>query len=167
MINSDRSWLVSLEAKSGLAEKPSSFTFPQANVEVEEFVFQRYDDADLAVADATIDLKASYGKRSSAKTVWAVIGILSFGVAILVGVIGYWRRAPTVEEKPETLISENMSPFAAISLLQDIYDSDGISIERKNELAKTITNLEAHYFGFEHSDSKPNVVEELQKWTRS
>jgi len=166
-INSDRSWLVSLEAKPGLAEKPSSFEFPQANVEVEEFIYQRYDDADLAVAEATINLNASYGERSSAKTVWAVIGILSFGVAILVGVIGYWRRTPASHEKHEAVLSENMSPFAAISLLQDIYDSDGISADRKIELADTITNLEAHYFGFEPSDSKPNVVEELQKWTRS
>jgi hypothetical protein len=166
-INSDRSWLVSLEAKPGLDQKPTKFTFPQSKVEVEEFIFQRYDDADLALAEATVDLNASYGKRSSAKTVWAVIGILSFGLAILVGVIGYWRRAPDSQEKHRTVLPEDMSPFAAISMLQDIYDSDGISSDRKSELATTITNLEAHYFGFEPSDANPNIMEELQKWTSS
>jgi hypothetical protein len=60
-----------------------------------------------------------------------------------------------------------MSPFAAISMLQDIYDSEGISSDRKSELATTITNLEAHYFGFEPSDANPNIMEELQKWTSS
>lgn len=166
-INSDRSWLVSLEAKPELAEKPATFSFPQANVEIEDLIFQRYNDADLAVAEATIKLNADYGKRSSAKTIWAVIGILSFGVAILVGVIGYRRRTPEAQENREIVLTENISPFAAISMLQDIYDSDGVSDERKSELATTITKLEAHYFGFKPSESKPNVVEELQKWTRS
>ncbi len=164
-INSDRSWLVSLEAKPGLAEKPTTFSFPQQNVEVDEFIFQRYNDADLAIAEATIDLNANYGKRSSAKTVWAVIGILSFGLAILVGVIGYRRRTPESPEKRQTVLAEDMSPFAAISMLQNIYDSDRISSDRKGELATTITNLEAHYFGFEASDASPNIMEELQKWT--
>ena len=103
-INSDRSWLVSLEAKPGLDQKPTKFTFPQSKVEVEEFIFQRYDDADLALAEATVDLNSSYGKGSTAKTVWTVIGILSFGLAILVGVIGYWRRTPDSQEKHRTVL---------------------------------------------------------------
>ena len=166
-INSDRSWLVSMKAIPALAEKPATFSFPQANVEIEDLIFQRYNDADLAVAEATVELNANYEKRSSAKTVWAVIGILSFGVAILVGVIGYRRRTPESQEKREIVLTGGMSPFAAISMLQDIYDSDGVSNERKSELATTISRLEAHYFGFEPSGAKPNVVEELQKWTSS
>lgn len=166
-IKSDRSWLVSLEAKSGLTEKPTTFKFPQANAEVKELIFQRYNDADLAISEATIVLNATYGERSSADIVWVVIGVVSFGFAILIVFIGYRRRTPISQENRKTFIAENMSPFAVISMLQDIYDSEGISNDRRGELATTITNLEAHYFGFEASDLTPNLMEELQKWSAS
>lgn len=165
-INSERTWLVSLEAKPGLSVKPKSFEFPQSELELNEMVFQRYIDADLASVEATVNLEARYGKPNYTLLIWIGIGAVLIGF-LFIGFVVWLATRKVKDSSPSNLeFYNNLSPFAAISLLQDIHANNGLSDGKKAELASAIDRLEAHYFGQTDDVSDPDIVSEVKKWTR-
>ncbi len=165
-ISSERSWVVSLEAKPGLVAKPKLFEFPQSELELDEMVFQRYVDADLASVEPTVRLEASYGKTDYTRMIWLGVGAGLAGLFVIGLVIWLIKRPRKEEASTRFVIDSSLSPFAAISLLQEIYANNGFNDRKKDELANAIDRLEAHYFGQAESGSNPDIVSEVKKWTK-
>ena len=73
---SERLWTLELRARDGLAALPTEFAFPQPKpgLPTKEVVFQRYDDADMAVAGPVVALEARYGEAEPANPwlAWAL-----------------------------------------------------------------------------------------------
>ena len=165
-IISDRNWVVSLEAKKGLPAKPTAFNFPVPNIELKEVVYQRYVDADLAIVTPSISLEEKYGKTSYGWIIGliAAVGLLAFLVVGLIIWFATRSGKSTREAQPE--LNGNLSPFAAISLLQDIYSNNGLNETKKVELKQSINRLEEHYFGKHNGDESPDLASEVKKWTK-
>lgn len=169
-INSERSWLVSLVAKTDLAAKPKSFEFPQPVLDVEEMVFQRYVDADLASVDAIVDLESSYGKPNYTRTILLAVAGGLMGLLVIGFLIWLARRPAKPSSQSRFEVDANLSPFVAISMLQEIQANNGLSDGKKNELAEAIDRLETYYFGQTDeesvAESDPDIVFEVKKWTK-
>ncbi len=165
-INSERTWMVSLEAKPDLPTKPTTFEFPQPTIELSESVFQRYVDADLASVSGIVNLEEKYGKQSYAWIIYPLVGGGLF-LILLIGLTIYFMRQPKKEPPKSPLdFDNNLSPFAAISLLQEIHANNGLSDVKKHELAAAITRLESHYFGQPEETSPPDLTGEVKKWAK-
>ena len=163
---SERNWIVSLEARKDLAEKPITFNFPQPEVDLNEVVYQRYVDADLANATPVISLEEEYGKPNYgflALIAAAGLGLLLLTVGLIVWLV---RRSRKPMGQTRIEIQKDLSPFAAISLLQDIYSNNGLSESKKGELKQAIDRLEEYYFGEQTLAEVPDLNNEVDKWTR-
>jgi hypothetical protein len=165
-INSERTWVVSLQAKPGLPTKPKTFEFPKPDVEITEAVFQRYVDADLASVDGTVNLEEKYGKQSYAWITYLVVGLLLLGLLILGTLVYFLTRPNTQPTKSRLDVGEDLSPFAAITLLQDIQANNGLSEGKREELAAVIDRLEAHFFGQATGFDEPDLASEVKKWAK-
>ena len=158
--------MVSLQAKPDLPAKPKSFAFPEPNVETSESVYQRYVDADLATVKANVDLQEKYGKTSYAWLIYPIIGAVLVGLLFL-GLLIYMLTRPKKEKKKSRFnLDEDLSPFAAISLLQEIHADRGLSEKKKDELALTIDRLESHFFGDSQEPADPDLQGEVKKWAK-
>jgi hypothetical protein len=165
-INSERTWLVSLEAEQGLPSKPKTFEFPKPDVELSEAAYQRYVDADLASVEGVVNLEEKYGKPSYAWIYYTGIGLFLFCLAVLGLIVFFLTRPPKALAKSRLDLGEDLSPFAAISLLQDIHTNNGLSEGKRDELAAAIHRLEAHFFGQSESVDDPDLVGEVKKWAK-
>ncbi|MEM7456089.1 MAG: hypothetical protein AAF456_17200 [Planctomycetota bacterium] len=169
VIMSERTWVVSYEAKESLTERPEEFSFPVPDIEVTEVAYQRYDDADLVNVESTISLEERY-----AKTNYWILGLIAAGGLALIGaMIGLFvviSRPQTQQSAGGIQVEDNPSPFKAISLLEDIRDNNGLSEDGKHQLGETINRLERYYFGDEterHDTAEPDLSAELRKWLSS
>ena len=163
-IVSERVWTVNLAAKDGLAENPTAFTFPVAQIDAAENVFQRYVDADLEEVEANVSLEATYGED---RVVWPWIVA---GVAFLIAVAGVCIAlllTPTdVQQQTHSLnIPDELTPFTVLGLLKQIQANNGMTAEKKRQLAASISELEAHYF-VEPSAEEPNLKRIVEDWLR-
>jgi tetratricopeptide (TPR) repeat protein/uncharacterized membrane protein YqjE len=162
----DRNWIVSFQAKPGLMEKPGRFAFPQPGFELQEVSYQRYVDADLATVEPVINLEEDYAETNYG----LIAGMVALGLMALVmlTVLLIWAfnrlRKPGQESK--VVVPQELSPFAAISLLQDIHANNGLSEKKKAELKQAIDRLEQHYFGEHPNRESPDLNSEVTKWTR-
>ena len=155
-IVSERSWLVSLRGREGLAALPKQFEFPTAKVVAKEMTYQRYVDADLVAVEKTASLDGQYGETSRS-WIWILLGFVA-----LAGV-GWWVYRKTEsqaaeEESWDFELPKRVTPFTVIGLLKDIESNNGFTKATKKELAKSITRLERFYF----SDAK-GAEPDLQK----
>ena len=165
-VQSERTWMVSLQAKPDLPAKPESFVFPEPTVETSESVFQRYVDADLATVEANVDLQEKYGETSYAWLIYPIVGAVLVGLLFL-GLLVYLLTRPKKEKKKSRFnLDGELSPFAAISLLQEIHADSGLSDKKKDELALTIDRLESHFFGDSQESADPDLQGEVKKWAK-
>lgn len=165
-INSQRNWLVSLEAKPGLNRRPKQFEFPLAEAEMSDMVYQRYVDADLASVESVVNLEENYAKPNYTRWIWGIVGLIVLGLA-LIGLLIWLLRKPAQQTSQSRFeISPDLSPFAAISLLQDIQANNGLDDSMQGELSAAIDRLEAHYFGMQEDELEPDIVSEVRKWTK-
>lgn len=165
-IISERSWLVSLEAKPGLG-KPSQFNFPTVLVDTEDITYQRYVDADLVSVTADIELEEKYGSPNY--KMWGVLGGVGLlGLLLFGGAFAWLSRPPKNRERKSYKIDENPSPFSTISLLQDIQRNNGLTERKKEQLGQSINRLEQYYFGSENGNQgpEPDLAAEIRKWTK-
>lgn len=166
IVNSERTWMVSLEAKPGLPAKPKTFEFPTPNVEVTEAVYQRYVDADLASVDETVNLEERYGKPSYSWLIYSLVGLFVFGL-FAVGLVVFVLTRPEKQAAVSRFdLGDDVSPFAAISLLQDIQANNGLDDNKKAELDAAINRLESHFFGQTNGADEPDLAGEVKKWSR-
>jgi len=160
-ITSERLWVVTLQAKENLPERPKEFQFASAKLPVEEMLYQRYDDADLIEATELISLEQSYGDPNN--------NVLWVSLATLLGVVGLGfvlryalrRRVPVAEARFQ--VPEQVTPFTVLGVLRDIQHNNGLEADRRTELAESISRLERHYFQGSET-SEPDLLEIVRTW---
>jgi hypothetical protein len=163
VVVTERSWMVTMHAQQGLPERPTAFQFGEPKLDVEEIVYQRYDDADLLAVDREISLLEQYGETSYA-WMWPVFGLLAAGVALVVVVVSASRRAPQIEV-PRLELPDSITPFTVLGLLRQIERNNGFDGNGKQELATCINRLEQHFF-FRIDDDEPDLKEIAANWIR-
>jgi len=157
----ERSWMISLEGRAGLAKLPTSFAFGTSKVEGAELDFQRFVDADLAKAEPVVSLEQRYGTR---RPVWPKIaGFGAAGVVLVVGVVLLLRRRPRRVEVGRFQRPASVTPFTTIALLQDIARDAPFRDGEREELDAQIDALERYYFVEEEGDA-PDLDSIVTSW---
>ena len=159
-ILSERTWSLTLKAKSGLESLPTSFDFAKPRLELAGDEHFRYQDADLVSVPATVALERNYG---SVRRTW--IWWLAGALALAAGAFFALRRL----RKPETRSAarfqapETLTAFTVLGLLRDIERNDGLAPQEKGDLRAEIERIEAHYFG-ERSGEAPDLGRIASSW---
>jgi hypothetical protein len=163
VVVSERTWMVTMQAQEDLPQRPTAFQFGETKLDVEEAIYQRYDDADLLAVEREISLIEEYGETSYA-WILPVAAVLLTCVVLVVGLLLTARRAPqTVESRFE--LPESVTPFTVLGLLRQIERNNGFDGNRKQELATCINRLEEHYFVHGNGD-EPNLEEIADAWVQ-
>jgi hypothetical protein len=162
-IVSERSWLVTLKAKDGLAQAPKTFRFASSKVDDAEMTYQRYQDADLANATPEVSLEHNYGSASHAWLYWLAAGVLAALALATILVITLRRRAP--KEASTWKVPETLTPFTVLGLLRRIQEKNGMDHAGKEELAHSIAVVERRYFSME-GEGMPDLKSLAEDWVR-
>jgi hypothetical protein len=159
-ILSERTWSLTLKAKTGLESLPTSFAFAKPRLELAGDEHFRYQDADLVSVPATVALERNYG--SVRRTwIWWLLG----GLALAGGAFFALRRM----RKPETRSAarfqapETLTAFTVLGLLRDIERNNGLAPQEKSSLRAEIDRLETHYFG-EAGETAPDLGRIATDW---
>ncbi len=163
VVVSERTWMVTFQALDDLSELPKTFRFPEAKLDIDELVYQRYDDADLLAVESTIDLEERYGAVSYA-WVWFLAGIVLVGAGILFFGLRAARRRPA-KERSSFEMPESLTPFTLLGRLRDIQQNNGLGDDGKQELAASIGRLEEHFF-LRGDTEAPDLQEIGESWIR-
>lgn len=162
VVLSERTWLVSMNAKPDLPAKPSEFRFGEPKTEAAETVYQRYNDADLLSVSQVISLDEEYGE-TSLSSLWVVGVVAILALAALAVMLVWTRRKPTVEVAGYAMPSD-LTPFTVLGLLRQIERNNGFNSSGKQELSSSINRIEAYFFGA--AGEEPDLEEIAASWIR-
>ncbi len=162
-VTSDRTWLVTMQAKPGLAQAPTRFQFAACRVPESSVMFQRYVDADLASVGRQIELEERYPVEDSRLATIAMIGLPL--LALAAGLVWFMRRPRAEREVSGYQLPEQLTPFTVLGLLKDIERTNGLNPDGRQELAASIHRLEDYYFS-EASGDEPDLVGIATTWVR-
>lgn len=157
----ERQWMIRLQARPELTERPKSFAFPAPNESVKKVVYQRYQDADLASVGPDVILMAAYGNPSSGWPWMLLILILVLGVGY-----GFYRMDLKGEPEiasAEILLPDPLTPFTALGVLKKIQSDADISEDEKLELSVLMSSLEDQFFSPD-AKSDQDLKEVLMPW---
>jgi hypothetical protein len=159
-ILSERTWTLTMKAKQGLEQLPSSFAFAAPKVELAGDEHFRYVDADLATVGPTVELERSYGKTKKTWIWWLA------GSVVLLGA-GAWaaRKLARTETKAEARFRTpaSITPFTVLGLLREIEQNNGLAPAAKTELRSEIVRIESHFFG-QPDESEPDLEGIATTW---
>ncbi|HAH49578.1 MAG TPA: hypothetical protein DCM07_33020, partial [Planctomycetaceae bacterium] len=160
-INSERLWLVSMEARPDLTRHPETFSFGLPKQEDHEVTYQRFEDADLVSVEPDIMLQQEYGTPEKS---WMVPASVVFAVLILLVIIYRLiaRKAPVVTSA-RYQVPEKITPFTVLGLLKDIERTNGLSPTGKQELGVSISRLEHYYFETPEGE-EPDLNAVVHRW---
>jgi hypothetical protein len=126
-------------------KQPETFAFAAPAVEAGEVVYQRYNDADLKTEGQTVQLTSRYAESLSWQRYWpwglgglAALGLLGWGIRSAL------RSGKTIAKARE--LPEELTPFQAIQLLQDVERNSRLDSAARADLRKTIADLELRFF---------------------
>ncbi|MEM1443302.1 MAG: hypothetical protein AAGF67_13225, partial [Verrucomicrobiota bacterium] len=157
VVLSERDWIVELMATETLEGESGSFTFASAVADDTQMTFQRYVDADLAGVAATVSLEEEYSSGNLTWVVWAIVALLG---CTAVGLLLRNSRKEEHDEKESRFrIPEPLTPFTVIGLLQEIDAHNGLNETQREELRKTVGDIEEKCFG----KDEPADAAELKK----
>ncbi|MCB1096958.1 MAG: hypothetical protein KDN22_15390 [Verrucomicrobiae bacterium] len=162
----ERNWMVELKAKAGLEKQPTTFQFATAKAETEEFVFQRYQDADLASATQVISLEQRYGEPQS-DWIW---GASVAGFILIMSIAGFFvlRGTPgrDIDDPTGYRIPDEITPFSIVTLLRRIHSDAKLSDNDRSELGQSIAELERHFFNRGSDAASPDLKAIAENWIR-
>lgn len=163
----ERNWMIELKAKEDLKSSPTTFEFAKAKTDTEEFVFQRYQDADLATASPKISLEQQYGEPPNN---W-IRGTLIFAAMIVLAIAVYRilfanQGGDTAEETAAFQIPNEVTPFSIVTLLRRIHADANLPEEEQIELGHSIAELERHFFNRQTATEEPNLKAIAENWIR-
>ena len=145
VVLSERGWVLHLKSDPASKRPPETFAFAAPAVEAGEVVYQRYNDADLKTESQTVQLTSRYGGSVSWRHYWpwalgglAALSLMGWGLR---SALRSTKAASQVRELPEEL-----TPFQAIQLLQDLERSSRLDPAVRADLKKTIADLEFRFF---------------------
>lgn len=140
----ERQWMIRLQARPELTERPKSFAFPEPRKSVTEVVYQRYQDADLASVGPEVILMAAYGDPASGWQWILLILILVVGVGY-----GCYRMGTGIEPLAQAtglVMPDPLTPFTALGILKKIQTDTDLSDEELLELSSVMKSLENRFF---------------------
>lgn len=160
-IDSERIWMVSMEARPDLTKHPEAFTFGLPKNEEHEVTYQRFDDADLVSVEPEIKLQQEYGTPEQS---WVMPILGGLAALLVLGII-----IKLVTQKTDTIstaryqMPEHVTPFTVLGLLKDIERNNGLSPAGKQELGTYITRLEHYYFEAPEGE-EPDLTAVARRW---
>ena len=159
-ILSERTWSLTLKARSGLEALPTSFAFGKPKLELAGDEHFRYVDADLVSVPATVALERNYGSVRRTWIWWVIAGF----VVALGGLYGL-RKLGKTEKRVEARFRtpESITPFTVLGLLRDIERNNGLAPQEKHDLRAEIERIEAHYFG-DPAGAAPDLGSVATNW---
>ena len=166
VVVSDRLWTVTLRDKQATAEGDRQFMFASAKVPLQEEIWQRYDDADLVAVEQSVTLQEKYDQPDRTGQ------FVALGLALLVVPCGllFWYlrrgRQEQVVTSERFVVPAEATPFNVLSLLKNIEQNNGLSVDKQQELATSINRLERHFFADEKEVEVPDLQELAQTWVR-
>ncbi len=163
-VRSERIWMVSMRAREDLEEIPTTFSFFEPRSEEAATVFQRYVDADLAVAEATISLEERYGSTPSKLPM--LLGTV-LALVVIGGVLFFLMRQTDPRPKAESGLSipDKLTPFTAIGFLREIERANGFDSVRRQQLRGSIDQLERRFFR-ESGEDPADLRAIVEEWAR-
>ncbi|MSR39815.1 MAG: hypothetical protein EXS02_13380 [Planctomycetes bacterium] len=159
-IQSERTFSLSLEAKESLSQLPRSFTFGTPKIAGTKVTHQRYADADLVAAEATLLLDGNYGKPTRVR-MWLALGVGLF--AVLLGAIFIARRKPVTSVAKGFCMPDKLTPFTVIGLLREVARLPSVDLATQAELQTAIEQVEAGYFS-QHASTTADLNALATTW---
>jgi len=163
VVQSERTWLLTLEASAGQEKRPAAFHFGAAKIDAAEMTYQRYRDADLVNVGAEVSLEERYANPSYAWLGWSIGGGVSILALALAGAI--WLRRPAPEPVATWKLPERLTPFTVLSLLKDIEQKNGFDEVRRGQLQEAMVRVERVYFA-DHADGSVDLKDVAETWVR-
>ncbi len=160
VVNSERVWLVTLEA-ADKETPPQEFHFASAKLPLKETVYQRYEDADLVAVKQNVSLTARYDRTSYAWLWLPIVGLTVLAVGGIAAVRTARGRKP--EEPARFHMPTEVTPFTVLGLLRDIQQNNGLKPAERQELVGSIDRLERHFFQAPEQP-EPNLQEIAAGW---
>ena len=160
-VNSERIWMVSMEARPDLSKHPESFSFGLPKQMEHEVTYQRFDDADLVSVEPEIMLQQEYGtpERSWLLPITGVVALLF----LILIIFKLSTRKPQTVTTARYQVPEHITPFTVLGLLKDIERNNGLSPAGKQELGVSISRLEHYYFEAPQGE-EPDLNEVVHRW---
>ena len=163
VVISERTAVISFQAKKDLAALPTEFAFPEPKAATKEVLYQRYVDADLLAVDRVVALENRYGSPRRRWVYW-IIGAALASLVAAAGVVLLRRRKPTASSQRFT-VPDPVTPFSVIGLLRQIESENGLDDDGRRELAASIRGIEEGYFA-QHDTNEPDLHEMANRWVR-
>ena len=164
VVVSERTWLIAMQAKPDLPQRPETFHFGTTRVDSAEVTYQRYVDADLKEVDQVVSLEQKYGEPRR-RWPWVVLAAVVIVSGLAVAGRRLTRRrgpaAPTGFQVPDQI-----TPFTVLGLLRAIHDNDGLSEPARQELVASINRIERFYFGKDAAEQEPDLKSLAQQWVQ-
>jgi hypothetical protein len=163
---SERIWTVTFKGKDGQEELPKAFTFATVKLPTKEtdgLIYQRYQDADLVAVPQEVQLDKQYGQKSN---VWlyATVGGSILGLGLLAGLGLILRSALRKPTDTGTVLPDDLNAFSVMEILLRAKASGRLSASQRDEVDRTISNLEAYYFSDERTGTAPDLPAIAKKW---
>lgn len=160
VVLSERTWLITMEAKKDLANPPTTFEFGEPQLDhLHEVIYQRYNDADLARVEPKIALEERYAKTDLSRWLWIAAGTVA-ALLVIAGILVALLsgRKPTVQ-KDEFAVPERITPFTVLHLLERIEQHNGLDATGRQKLRESRNRIEQFYF--DESEAAPPDLEEI------
>jgi hypothetical protein len=161
---SERMWMVTMNAKEGLASPPKTFEFAEPKAELHEVVYQRYNDADLLAVGPSIQLEERY-QTSASTNWWWIAGVATLVLLGVGAIIAATSRKQEVATHDEFAVPDRITPFTVLGLLDRIESRNGIDQVKLGELESARRSIVQHYFENEAS-STPDLEDIANRWSR-
>lgn len=164
LVDSERTWMVSMTASDELKELPKSFQFGKPKVDDITASYQRYVDADLMAVEPLVSLEAEYGEVKQARLPWIVAGVGLVVLACLAWIV--WRSSEETEVAQGWEVPTKLTPFTVLTLLREIDRRGNLDSSRRAELATSIQNLEKQYFATPNGQQPLDLRELATRWAK-
>ncbi|MFO0852333.1 MAG: hypothetical protein U0871_27770 [Gemmataceae bacterium] len=163
---SERSWLLTLQAKPGQPEGPKAFKFASLKLPTKEKdgkLFQRYSDADLVTVDEEVSLEREYASDPGWAP-WLTRGAIALGVLLAAAIGLAWWRASRTAAATGPVLPADLNAFTVLQLLERVRAEGHLSATQRAELDAAIAGLERHYFADERAVAPPDLRVIAEKW---
>jgi hypothetical protein len=162
-IQSDRSWLIELEAKEG--KTIEQFAFLDTKSDDTKVICQQYQDADLVPANPVVVMAAKLEqfdwKQYIPMGAAGALGLLALGILSI-----YLLRRPQQTNVKAFEMPQEINPFTVLGLLQKIQSQGKLKDAHRGELAESIRNVQQYYFAPQNGHPSVQLEEIARNWLK-
>jgi hypothetical protein len=163
-VASERTWLVTLQAKPG-ATPAAIFRFAKSARDDAEMTYQRYVDADLATVGEEVPLDHKYAGRDWRWAWW--VGATALALAMVGFLLVRALRRAKRQTIDETRLPRTLTAFSVSGLLYDIQRNGQLDAGQREELDRAIARLERRYFAEQaNGDGEIDLRQIAETWLR-